>query len=283
MRVLSSEQQLNVIHLLVEGNSLRSITRLTGIHRTTAMKLMLKVGEQCRTMLDRWMRNLTLRHLELDEIWTFVQKKQAKIRVTEDSSRIGDQYLFLAVDEDTKLIPCYALGKRTKETTDIFAEDLASRLVLPDLFDETRPRPQVSTDGWAAYPDSLEMVFAGRLSHGVLIKDYRNAEQPGRYGPPEMIAASKEVIRGDIGKDEICTSHVERHNLTVRTFLKRFTRLALGFSKKLENLAAVVAIYLAHYNFCRWHGSLKMTPAMAARISGHPWSLEELLREAEAE
>jgi IS1 family transposase len=283
MYVLSREQQLNVIHLLVEGNSLRSTARLTGIHRTTIMNLMVKVGEQCQAMLDRWMRNLTLRHLELDEIWTFVQKKQGKIRVTEDSSAIGDMYLFLAVDEDTKLIPSYALGKRTKETTDIFAEDLASRLVLPNLFDDDRPRPQVSTDGWRAYPDSLDMAFTGRLQHGVLIKEYRNTDMPGRYGPPEMIAASKEVISGDIDKDDVCTSHVERHNLTVRTFLKRFTRLALGFSKKRANLAAVVAIYLAHYNFCRWHNSLKMTPAMKAQVTGHPWTLEELLTEAESE
>lgn len=282
MNTLSREQHLLVIRLLVEGNSLRSITRTTRVHRTTAINLMVRVGAQCHAMLDRWMRNLTLRHLELDEIWTFVLKKQKRIRVTEDDFRIGDQYLFIAIDEDTKLIPSFVVGKRNKETTDLFAEDLASRLVLPEWCDPS-PKPQLSTDGWRAYPESIEMAFADRCSHGVLVKDFRNAEQPGRYGPPEMIHASRTVITGDIHKSEICTSHVERHNLTIRTLLKRYTRLALGFSKKLENLEAMVSLYMAYYNFCWMHNSLPGTPAMAARIAGHPWTLEELLTEVESE
>ena len=280
MNVLSRQRQLAALHLIVEGNSLRSITRLTGIHRTTVIGLIVRAGESCRLMLDRWMRNLTLKHVEIDEIWTFVLKKQARIHVDADDTIIGDQYTFLGIDEDTKLIPCFAIGKRNKATTDRFIYDLESRLVLPDLFG-TGPRPKLSTDGWAAYPDSIDMAFAGRASHGVLIKDYRNAEQPGRYGPPEMIGADRRVISGGIDEDEICTSHVERHNLSIRTFLKRFTRLSLGFSKKLANLEATFALYVAHYNFCRWHGSLKKTPAMAAKITGHPWTLEEMMDEAE--
>lgn len=282
MRVLSREQQVSALHLIVEGNSLRSITRLTGIHRTTVINLMLVVGGRCKAMLNRWMRNLTLGHIEVDEIWTFVLKKQGRCKVTEDSSRIGDQYVFLGIDEETKLIPSYLIGKRNKESTDLFCEDLASRLVLPELFD-LDGRPRLSTDGWPAYPDSIDMAFGGTADHGVLIKDYRNAEQPGRYGPPEMIGASRRVINGNIDKDDICTSHVERHNLSIRTFLKRFTRLSPGFSKKLENLNAAFSLYVAHYNFCRWHGSLKKTPAMAAKITGHPWTLDELLEEAESE
>jgi len=126
------------------------------------------------------------------------------------------------------------------------------------------------------------MAFAGRCQHGVLIKDYRNAEMPGRYGPPELVGTKREVISGYIHESEICTSHCERMNLSVRTFLKRFTRLALGFSKKLDNLVACVSLFIAHYNFCRWHGTLKMTPAMKAKITGHPWTMEELLTEAES-
>lgn len=282
MRVLSREQQISALHLIVEGNSLRSITRLTGIHRTTVINLMVNMGARCKDMLDRWMRNLTLNHVEIDEIWTFVLKKQARCQVTDDNSQIGDQYVFLGIDEETKLIPSYYIGKRNKESTDRFCEDLASRLVLPELFD-IGGRPRLSTDGWAAYPDSIDMAFGGVADHGVLIKDYRNAEQPGRYGPPEMVGTVRQVINGDIDKDEICTSHVERHNLSIRTFLKRFTRLSLGFSKKLANLEAAFALYVAHYNFCRWHGSLKKTPAMAARITGHPWTLDELVTEAESE
>src|SRR5207244_2359032 len=131
-------------------------------------------------MLDRWMQNLTLHHLELDEIWTFVLKKQGRVTVDANEKLIGDQYCFIAIDQDTKLIPCYAIGKRTKGTTDLFIQDLCDRLVLPDPFGPGY-RPQLSTDGWMAYPDSIEMAFAGRASHGVLIKNYRNAEQPGRY------------------------------------------------------------------------------------------------------
>jgi hypothetical protein len=133
------------------------------------------------------------------------------------------------------------------KTTDLFIEDLASRMVLPDLFGPGL-RPQLSTDGYAAYRDSIDTAFAGRADHGVLIKDYRNAEQPGRYGPPEMVATIRRVINGDITERSICTSHIERANLTMRTMLRRFTRLSLGFSKKLENLIACVALYVAHYN-----------------------------------
>jgi IS1 family transposase len=283
MNVLSRADQLGVLNMLVEGTSLRSITRLTGIHRTTIANLMVRVGDQCAALMDRWMRNLTLRHLQIDEIWTFVLKKQSRVPVNVDDKRIGDQYLFIAIDEATKLIPAYRLGKRTKDTTDYFIHDLADRLVLPPSPWGAGPRPQISTDGFPAYPGSIDSAFAGRADHGVLIKNYRNAEQPGRYGPPELIDADRRVVYGGIDENDICTSHVERHNLSIRTFLRRFTRLALGFSKKVENLDAAISLYVAHYNFCRWHGTIRRTPAMAARITGHPWGMEELLTEAESE
>jgi hypothetical protein len=282
MNVLSRQEQIAILNLIVEGNSLRSITRLTGIHRTTIMKLMVRVGEQCKRMMDRWMNNLTLRHLEIDELWTFCLKKQGRIPVGHDDRLIGDQFVFVALDQETKLIPCYAVGKRNREVTVAFIEDLASRLVLPDLF-ERGFHPQLSTDGFAAYPGAIDLAFAGRCQYGTIVKDYRNAEQPGRYGPPEMIGTERNVIHGHIDESEICTSHVERSNLNFRTFLKRFTRLALGFSKKRANLEAAVALYIAHYNFVRWHGTLNKTPAMAAKITGHPWTMEELLTEAESE
>jgi IS1 family transposase len=191
-------------------------------------------------------------------------------------------YTFLGIDEETKLIPTFVIGKRNKATTDLFIYDLESRLVLPGLFSNDH-KPKLSTDGWRAYPDSIDMAFAGRVSHGVLIKNYRNADMPGRYGPPELVGTERRVVSGNISEDEIVTSHAERQNLTIRTFLKRFTRLSLGFSKKLANLEAAFALYVAHYNFCRWHGSLKKTPAMAAKITGHPWTLDELVTEAESE
>jgi IS1 family transposase len=280
MYVLSREQQLGALHLLVEGTSLRSVTRLTGIHRTTVMKLMLRAGNCCREFLDQHMRNLDLQHLQCDEIWTFCLKKQAKLKAQEiGNDRIGDQYLFIALDEETKLVPSFLIGKRTAENAHMFMDDLAERINVPALLDPL-PRPAISTDGFAAYPNAVDGAFGGAVNYGVIIKDYSDSEQPGRYGPPEMVFAARQVISGNISKWDICTSHVERHNLSIRTFMRRFTRLALGFSKKLDNLAAATSLYLAHYNFCRPHGSLNGTPAMKAGIAGHPWTMEELLQAA---
>jgi IS1 family transposase len=279
--VLSPWDQIAVLNLLVEGTSLRSITRLTCVHRTTIAKLMLRTAEQLRAFMDRRMKNLSLSHLECDEIWTYVRKKQGRLTATEAAdTTIGDQYLFVALDEETKLIPTVLLGKRTRETTERFMNDLASRLTLPEL-DAPGQRPMISTDGWQAYPNAVDGAFAGRALYGQIIKTFAESEQPGRYGPPILAGTDRRRIFGRFDLDTICTSHVERSNLSIRTFLRRFTRLALGFSKKLECLDAAITLYVAHYNFCRMHGSLPGTPAMAARLTGHPWTMEELLEEAE--
>jgi IS1 family transposase len=275
--VLSWEEQLTVLNMLVEGASLRSITRLTGVHRSTVVRLMIHVGTSLRDFMDRRLRNLTLNHLQCDEIWTFVRKKQARLTEAEAMNpALGDQFLFVALDEETKLVPAFAIGKRNRETTGLFIDDLASRLVLTEPF-RRGPRPQLSTDGWASYRPAIEDAFGERADHGVLIKTYMEAEQPGRYGPPLLAGAERRVMNGDIDPRSICTSHVERHNLTIRTFMRHFTRLALGFSKKLENLEAATSLYIAHYNFCRPHSSLNGTPAMAASVAGHPWTLGELM------
>lgn len=280
--VLSREEKLFIINLLVEGNSLRSTSRITKTHRTTIMNLLIEFGQKCRAFLDVRMRGLTLNHLELDEIWTFVRKKQRRLNeIEKENPTIGDQYLFVAIDYTTKLIPCFAIGKRTKETTEIFAQDLAQRINTPDNFAFPEDRPQISTDGWAAYPDAIEDAFNGMANYGQIIKNFDANEQPGRYGPPILVDTERRVITGPIGKQTICTSHVERNNLTIRTFLRRFTRLSLGFSKKLANLVAAVSVNFAYYNYCWMHGSLPGTPAMAAGIAGHPWSLEELYDEVQ--
>jgi IS1 family transposase len=283
MNVLSREEAISVLHLLVEGNSLRSVQRLTGVHRDTAARLMVRAGERCRALLDSRMRGLLLNHVQCDEIWTFVKKKQG--RLTEEERRddtIGDQYLFVALDEETKLIPAFTLGKRNGETTARFIDDLAERVVHRESF-QLGHHPQISTDGWQSYPLCIEDAFGSSARYGVIVKSYEQAEQPGRYGPPVLINTERRAVTGPLDLYSICTSHVERSNLTIRTFLRRFTRLALGFSKKLENLEACIALYVAHYNFCRPHGSLRGTPAMAARLTGHPWTLAELLAAAEGE
>jgi IS1 family transposase len=296
MRVLPREMQLRVLHLLVEGTSLRSVTRLTGVHRKTITRLMLKVGDACRRMMDRRMRELELTHLQCDEIWTFVKKKQAHLTPAEQlNDEIGDQYLFVALDEDTKLIPAFRLGKRTAENTDEFMMDLSKRLkgfgpqadpfaMIPfDQLDAHRAgwRPMISTDGFKPYLGAVEDAFGGTADHGVIIKSYgEDAEQFGRYAPPKVVSTERRPITRDLDPYSICTSHVERHNLSIRTFLRRFTRLALGFSKKLECLDAAIALYIAHYNFSRLHGTLRGTPAMRAGIAGHPWTMVELLENA---
>jgi IS1 family transposase len=203
VNVLSREQQVAALHLLVEGNSLRSDTRLTGTHRTTVIKLMLHAGERLREFLDDRMRKLQLDHIQCDEIWTFVQKKQGRVLPEEeDNDAIGDQYLYIALDQQTKLVPAYALGKRTREVTERFMMDLSARIVTP-RDPHSGFRPQISTDGWAAYPGAVDLAFADTVRHGVLIKDYQQSEQPGRYGPPELIGenAPRDDFRSATGRD----------------------------------------------------------------------------------
>jgi len=169
------------------------------------------------------------------------------------------------------LIACYAIGKRNAEVTKAFVADLADRIVTQ--------YPQLSTDGWNAYPAAVRESFGDEVAYGQIIKEFAEPVQPGRYGRPVMVASERRQITGlaDIDLKSICTSHVERNNLSIRTFVRGFTRLSLGFSKKFENLAAAVAIHGAHYNFCRVHGSLRITPAMAAGVTDHVWGLDELL------
>ena len=269
--VLPYEKKREIVQLLVEGNSVRSIERITGVHRDTILKVVVKVGNGCRTLLDAKLRGLKLRHIQCDEIWTFVQKKQARLAPWEVNSSIGDQFLFVAFDTDTKLVACYALGKRTSEVANAFMADLAGRVVT-----ET---PQMSTDGWQGYPQAIGKAFGEEVDYGQIIKDFAEPVQPGRYGPPTMVASERRIIFAgpDLDPRSICTSHVERNNLTIRTFMKRFTRLSLGFSKKLENLAAAVALHVAHYNFCRVHGSLSVTPGKEAKVTKEVWSLDDLL------
>jgi len=270
--VLPSEKQQAIILLLCEGNSIRSIERLTGVHRDTIMRLAVKIGGKCKAFLNAWQRNLKLRHVQVDEIWTFVGCKQHNVnRALVRTPEMGDQFLYVAFDQDTKLIATYAIGKRTVETTQAFMYDLADRIVSD--------APQLSSDGFNAYPNAVKNAFGDEVAYGQIIKEYAEPVQPGRYGPPVMVASERRQITGltDMDIKSISTSHVERNNLTIRTFMKRFTRLSLGFSKKLENLAAAVAIHVAFYNFCRIHGSLRFTPAMAAGITDHVWELDELL------
>lgn len=289
--VLPREQRISVLHHLVEGNTLRSTSRLTGVHRTTIMNLLVDFGSQCQAYLDRTMRNLELTHVECDEIWTFVQKKQARLTVDEKAERadIGDVYLWTALDAKTKLVASYLVGKRSADNARRLMNDLASRLTFPTPHqsDAHAYQPaqslyitQVSTDGFPGYPEAVDLAFGGHAKYGIIIKEYKNARM--QYDPSEIVGTKRKPVRGEITPWSICTSHVERHNLTIRTLMKRFTRLSLGFSKKLENLEAACAMFLCFYNYC-WRtrmplksGRLRKPAAMAAGVVSSLWSFEDM-------
>jgi IS1 family transposase len=302
--ILSKDKQRDVIRLLVEGNSIRSIERITGVHRDTIMRLSIRFGNACRQFLDEEMRGLTLNHIQVDEIWTFVGKKQARLHIDErDNPGIGDMYLWVALDQETKLVPTFSIGKRSADMARRLMMDLAARLVFPKPHDSDdhayrkgtyQQITQVSTDGFKGYPEAVDLAFGPYVKFGTIEKDYRNADrQPGNYSPAQ-IAGTIRKARFGMREDEartICTSHVERNNLTIRTFIKRFARLALGFSKKRENLAAATAIHFAYYNFC-WRsrhtdysgmaGRLRATPAMAAGVTERLWKFDDLFSEVSA-
>jgi len=292
--ILPRHKQIEVLHHLVEGNTLRSTARLSGVHRTTIMKLMVDFGQRCKAFMDRQLRGLTLEHVEVDEIWTFVAKKQGRLTPEEraECHDIGDVYLWTCLDKETKLVASFLVGKRSADNARRLMKDLAGRLVFPTPH-ASDPHTfqagqyiyvtQLSTDGFQGYPEAVDLAFGPYVKYGTIVKDYRNADQPGRYAPPEMVGTERRGIFG-IREDEersICTSHVERHNLTIRTLMKRFTRLCLGFSKKLENLEAACAMFLAYYNFV-WRsrdvaeGRTRLPAAMAAGVVKTLWSFEDL-------
>jgi IS1 family transposase len=258
------------------------------------MRLMVSFGQRCKAYMDARLRNLTLEHVEVDEIWTFVAKKQGRLTPEEKATchDVGDVYLWTALDKETKLVASFIVGKRSADNARKLMMDLSHRLVMPKphASDPHGYKPggyvhitQISTDGFAAYPEAVDLAFGPYVKYGQIIKDYRNADQPGRYAPPEMVATERKGIFG-IREDEersICTSHVERHNLTIRTLMKRFTRLSLGFSKKLENLEAACAMFLAYYNFV-WRtrkpeeGKCRLPAAMAAGVVDTLMNFEDL-------
>lgn len=270
MNILKAEKQEMAIGALVEGSSIRSVERMTGIHRDTIMRLMVRTGQNCERLLDEKMRHLQCRNIEVDELWCFVGKKQRHRRII-DNPEFGDQWVFVALDSESKLVPSHIVGKRSAKNAEAFLSDLAGRL---------DNRVQISSDTLSAYVNAVENAFGSNVDYGQIVKTYE-AEPlgPGRYSPPEVVGATKIVISGSPDQSRICTSYVERNNLTIRMQQRRFTRLTNAFSKKLENLKAAVALHFAHYNFVRVHSSLRMTPAMAAGVTNRLWTIRDLIPE----
>lgn len=269
MNKLKLEVQAKVIGALVEGCSIRSVERMTGIHRDTIMRTMVRIGEGCERMMDEKMRGLTCHKIQVDELWCYVGKKQRWVNETDDAQAVGDQWTFIAMDAETKLVPSYRVGKRTLAEARLFMKDLASRL---------DNRCQISSDGFRAYVDACDSAFGrNNVDFGQIVKSYEaEGIGPGRYSPPKVASVDRKAVFGNPDYFHISTSHVERLNLSVRMGMRRYTRLTNAFSKKLPNLKAAVGLHFAHYNFVRTHSSLRVTPAMEAGISNRVWTLEEI-------
>lgn len=263
-----------VLNSLVEGNSIRSTVRMTGVNKKTVMRLLVEAGERAAEILDREMIGLQSQRLQVDEIWCFVGKKQKQC--TESEKRggyLGDQYVFVAMDADTKLVPVFRVGKRTLEMAHSVMSELQTRI---------NTRFQLSTDSFAPYFEVVDRVFGTDVDYAQIHKHYAEApEGQKRYSPANIIRISIRPLIGYPNRKHISTSYVERQNLTMRMQMRRFTRLTNAFSKKLENLQAAVALHFYHYNFMRIHQSLRVTPAMEARVTNRLWTWEDLLRDAQ--
>jgi IS1 family transposase len=272
MNILPIEQQIAAISALTEGVSIRATERLTGIHRDTIMRLGVRVGQGCQKIHDSLFCNLNVGVIELDEIWAYVGKKQRKAGAHPEQ---GDQYTYTALDATSKAILSYTTGKRNSATTQRFIDDLSVRVIN---------RPRISSDGYEPYVEAIETAFGLRVEYGQIVKHYHGEPGPDaarRYSPGVVVAVTKREVLGRPAR--ISTSYVERSNLTMRMQQRRFTRLTNGFSKKLENHLAAVALYVAHYNLCRVHETVRMTPAMALGVTDHIWDIGELVNAALSE
>ena len=272
MNRLKREKQIQVISLLVEGCSIRSIERITGVHRDTVMRLGVRTGKHCQELHDKHMHGFHSRFLQADEIWTFCGKKEGHLTLEEwGDVRKGDQYIFVALDAESKLVPSFLVGKRDGFTARLFVQDLKKRL-------NGNGRIQLTTDGFPAYLGAVNKTFSGNIDFAQQVKTFDGVNPgAGRYSPPRVREVVSTVICGDPDWKYISTSYVERQNLTMRMHMRRLTRLTNAFSKKLENLKAAVALHFAYYNFCRIHRSLRITPAMEAGIADEVWGIDSLL------
>lgn len=257
------------LQLLLEGNSIRSTMRITGLDQNTIMKALVLAGERCEKLMGRLIVNVPVKDVQADEIWSFIGKKEKQCG-PDDDPNFGDAYCYTAIERHSKLILNFALGKRDQATTDIFIEGLRHATAHQNF--------QVTTDGFSPYRSAILNTLEDRVSFAMLIKVYRaSREGEQRYSPAEVVSTEVVPVCGNPDPDRICTSHVERQNLTMRTNIRRFTRLTNGFSRKFENHWAALALYFAYYNFCRLHKTIRVTPAMEAGIADHVWDLAELL------
>jgi IS1 family transposase len=273
MNRLPLEKRARILGMLVEGNSLRSISRLCDVSINTVTKLLVDVAAAAMEYHNTHVRNVQVRRLQCDEIWCFVGAKAKNVTPEQKQAGWGDVWTWTGIDADTKLCVGYLVGGRDAGWAREFMDDCASRI---------RGRVQITTDGHKAYLNAVEGAFGGDADFATLQKIYgAPLENHTRYSPATCIGCDMKVVSGNPDPKHVSTSYVERQNLTMRMGMRRFTRLTNGFSKKIENHIAAVAIHFIHYNFARIHKTLRITPAMAAGISDHVWSMEEIALLAE--
>ncbi len=276
MNRLSTEKRAQIAGMIVEGNSVRSITRMTGVCQEAILKLLCDLGKSCAAHHNNTVRGLRTRRVQCDEVWSFCYSKEKNVPVEKQGTGAGSVWLWTAIDADSKLMLSYLCGGRDASWAKKFMEDLASRLTT---------RIQITTDGHRAYAEAVEGAFGMDVDYAMLIKLYgAPSDHPDtRYSPAQCIGIRTGVLSGSPDPQHISTSYVERMNLNIRMGLRRFTRLTNAFSKKFENHCHAAAIYFAYYNFCRVHQTLRVTPAMEAGLTDHVWTLAELVTLLEAE
>lgn len=270
MNILPIEKKAQILQLLVEGMSMRAVSRVADVSINTVTKLLEDVGTACAKYQDETLRDLNCKRVQCDEIWGFCYSKEKN--VTPENKGVlghGDVYTWTGIDSDTKLMVSYMLGKRDAEYANAFMQDLSSRL---------SNRVQLTTDGHKPYLEAVESAFHGDIDYAMLVKHYGpgSSTDQRRYSPSEFVSAEPRKINGNPDINKVSTSYVERANLTMRMGMRRLTRLTNGFSKKVENLEHAVSLHFMHYNFARIHKTLRVTPAMEASISDHAWSLEDI-------
>jgi IS1 family transposase len=270
-QAVTEESAILALKLLVEGNSIRSTQRISGIDKKTILRMLIRAGERCEVLLDRVVRNVPATDVQADEIWSYVGKKESH-KEHGDGRDVGDAWTFIAIERNTKLVLAFELGKRTVSSATRFIGKLANAT-------DPNRRFQLTTDGLNAYPFPIGNILGDRVDYAQLIKIY-NAETPEeqrRYSPARLAETKKTDVYGDPDMGRVCTSHIERQNGSLRQWCKRLTRLSYAFSKKWENLRSALALHFAYYNFCRVHRTIRQTPAMASGIANRVWGIRDLL------
>jgi transposase-like protein/IS1 family transposase len=270
-RVIPHEKVMGCLRMLLEGNSVRSVERLTGVGRDKIIEAMVEAGQKCEVFMEKVINHVPVEDVEVDELWSFVGCKEKTRAANGYSEMFGDAWCFLGIERTTKMILAWHLGKRTGEDTYAFAAKLSRA---------TAGRFQMTTDGFASYKSVIPATFAGRVDYATLVKVYRTEEDDRRYSPAKIVDVEKKIKMGSPDEDRICTSFVERSNRQIRMQVRRLTRLVDAHSKKWENHEAALALFFAYFNFCRVHMTLATTPAVATGFAVRPWTLEELLDQA---